>query len=136
MIRFLIAMSLTLLCSTAVVGEAPDLFVDNQSTTAKAAERLAGVERDDALRLSKIPSASWLAYGTPDVVEETARDIVSRASDQGQLPVLAIYNIPYRDCALYSAGGAAAMAATAISSFCARMAVGRGSCPRSSRAAR
>lgn len=109
MIRPLIAVSLTslLIWAAPASGQPSSLFVDNQSTTAKAAERLDGVERDDALRLSKNPSASWLAYGSPEVAEEMASDIVDRASAQGQLPVLALYNIPYRDCALYSAGGAA-----------------------------
>lgn len=107
--RSLVAMSLTSLLMWAVpaLGQAPSLFVDDRSTTAIASERLEGQDRDDALRLSKIPSAAWLAYGSPEAVEEKARDIVDRASARGQLPVLAIYNIPYRDCALYSAGGAA-----------------------------
>ncbi|MGN6689849.1 MAG: glycoside hydrolase family 6 protein [Sphingopyxis sp.] len=108
MIRSLIAMSLTLLpiCSAAAAEQAPSLFVDDRSTTANAARRLEGSDRDDALRLSKIPSGSWLAYGSPDLVEGIARDIVSRAAAQRRLPVLVAYNIPYRDCALYSAGGA------------------------------
>lgn len=109
MIRPLIAMSMTslLIWATPALGRAPALFVDSRSTTANAAERLEKQDREVALRLSKIPSASWLAYGSPEVVEEKARDIVGRASVQGHIPVLAIYNIPYRDCALYSAGGAA-----------------------------
>jgi endoglucanase len=109
MIRSLAAMSMTslLIWATPALGKAPALFVDDRSTTANAAKRLEEQDRELALRLSKIPSASWLAYGSPDVVEEKARDIVDRASAQGRLPVLAIYNIPYRDCALYSAGGAA-----------------------------
>jgi len=109
MIRSLIVTSLTsfLLCPVAVTGQPPTVFADPRSTTVEAAGRLEGLARDDALRLSRIPSASWLAYGSPAIVEEKARDIVDRASAQGHLPVLAIYNIPYRDCALYSAGGAA-----------------------------
>ncbi|WP_428680439.1 glycoside hydrolase family 6 protein [Sphingopyxis sp.] len=109
MMRSLIVMSLTSLtiCAVPALGQAPALFVDERSTTANATGTLEGPDREVALRLSKIPSASWLAYGSPEIVEEKARDIVGRASAQGQLPVLAIYNIPYRDCALYSAGGAA-----------------------------
>lgn len=109
MIRPFSVMSMTslLIWATPALGQAPALFVDNRSTTANAAERLEEQDREMALRLSKIPSASWLAYGSPEVVEEKARDIVGRAFVQGHIPVLAIYNIPYRDCALYSAGGAA-----------------------------
>jgi len=108
MIRSFFAMSLTslLIHATAAMGQAPTLFVDARSTTADAAERVEGSARDDALRLSKIPSASWLAYGSPEFVEGKVRDIMDRASAEGQLPILVIYNIPYRDCALYSAGGA------------------------------
>lgn len=102
-----LAMASSLIWATPVLGQAPALFVDNRSTTANAAETLDDPDREVALRLAKIPSASWLAYGSPEVVEDKARDIVDRASAQGRLPVLAIYNIPYRDCALYSAGGAA-----------------------------
>jgi endoglucanase len=109
MIRSLIAMSLTslLFCPVAAMSQSRPLFADPRSTTVEAADRLEGQARDDALRLSKVPSASWLAYGSPTMVEEKARDIVGRASAEGNLPVLAIYNIPFRDCALYSAGGAA-----------------------------
>jgi len=60
----------------------------------------------DALLLSRIASASWFADGTPDMVETKVRDIVDRATAAGQVPVLVAYNIPFRDCALYSAGGA------------------------------
>lgn len=109
MIRPLIAISMTslLIWATPALGQASALFVDSRSTTANAAETLGEQDREVALRLSKIPSASWLAYGSPEVAEEKARDIVGRASIQGHIPVLAVYNIPYRDCALYSAGGSA-----------------------------
>jgi len=83
------------------------LFVDSRSTTVDAAETLEGEAKADALRLAKIPAASWFAYGTPELAEARARDLVDRAAAERQLPVLVAYNIPYRDCALYSAGGAA-----------------------------
>lgn len=84
-----------------------ELFVDGRSTTIQAAQKLGGEARADALRLAGIPSATWLAYGTPEIVEAQARDVTERAAAAGQIPVLVAYNIPYRDCALYSAGGAA-----------------------------
>ncbi len=40
------------------------------------------------------------------MVEARVREIVDRATAAGQVPVLVVYNIPFRDCALYSAGGA------------------------------
>ncbi|GGB61820.1 glucanase [Blastomonas aquatica] len=87
--------------------DASRLFIDDSSTTMKAADRLAGGARADAMRLARVPSATWLAYGTPEITEGLARDVTERAAAVGQIPVLVAYNIPYRDCALYSAGGAA-----------------------------
>ena len=83
------------------------LFVNDRSTTVEAAQGLEGQAREDALLLARIPSATWLAHGTPATVEAEARDVTQRAAAAGQIPVLVAYNIPYRDCALYSAGGAA-----------------------------
>ncbi|WP_293842960.1 glycoside hydrolase family 6 protein [Sphingopyxis sp.] len=80
--------------------------MDPDSTTLQAAARLEGQSRHDALLLSRIASASWFAGQTPDMVEAKVRDIVDRATAAGQVPVLVAYNIPFRDCALYSAGGA------------------------------
>jgi endoglucanase len=104
-----IALSLAALCVPAS-GEPPrggGIFADPDSTTSQAAARLEGQSRHDALLLSRIASASWFAGGTPDIVEAKVRDIVDRATAGGQVPVLVAYNIPFRDCALYSAGGAA-----------------------------
>ncbi|MGN6289166.1 MAG: glycoside hydrolase family 6 protein [Sphingopyxis terrae] len=107
--RFFIAALLAsfAIFAPAAAAQTPSLFVDTRSTTVEAAGRLNGPAKDDALFLARFPSASWLAYGSPDIVEAKARDIVSRALAARQVPVLVAYNIPYRDCALYSAGGAA-----------------------------
>ncbi|WP_447761226.1 glycoside hydrolase family 6 protein [Sphingopyxis panaciterrae] len=103
------ALWLTALCipATGQAHSAKRIFVDAQSTTARASERLDGQSQRDALFLARFASASWFAYGTPDLAEATVRDLVNRAAAAGQVPVLVAYNIPYRDCALYSAGGAA-----------------------------
>lgn len=107
-IAFGLSLSLAALCVPAW-GETPrsmGIFVDPDSTTAQAAARLDDQSRQDALLLSRIASASWFAGGTREMVEAKVRDIVDRATAAGQTPVLVAYNIPYRDCALYSAGGA------------------------------
>ena len=113
MIRLALIVALCILPLSAHAAEPEDrgIFVDHQSTTAQAAAKLAGQARQDALQLSHIPSASWFAYGTPQLVEAKVRDVVDRAAAEGQVPILAAYNIPFRDCALYSAGGAADSAA-------------------------
>jgi endoglucanase len=92
--------------STCAARPTP-LFLDQASTTAEAADRLEGSAKRDAVLLSRVPSASWFTHGTPELVETRVRDIVDRAARAEQIPVLVAYNIPYRDCALYSAGGAA-----------------------------
>lgn len=112
MMRSIFVTSLLLSLAAIAVpasGQAPGhtgVFVDPESTTAQAAARLEGQARTDALRLARIASATWFAGGTPEDVEAKARTLTGRAAAAGQLPVLVAYNIPFRDCALYSAGGA------------------------------
>lgn len=107
LLAFLLALLAPVAIGQAADAPPPELFVDNRSTTVQAAEKLEGPAREDALLLASIPSATWFAYGTPETVEAQARDVTVRAEAAGKIPVLVAYNIPYRDCALYSAGGAA-----------------------------
>ena len=53
------------------------------------------------------PQAVWFTGGTPKTVMQDVRATVERAADKGEVPVLVAYNVPGRDCAQYSAGGAA-----------------------------
>ncbi|HSL33440.1 MAG TPA: glycoside hydrolase family 6 protein [Candidatus Limnocylindrales bacterium] len=52
------------------------------------------------------PQADWFTRGSPAAVERAVRSTVSRAAGKGTVPVLVAYNIPFRDCAQFSAGGA------------------------------
>ena len=52
------------------------------------------------------PQAVWFTKGTPQSVRLAVRNTVQRAAEQGTVPVLVAYNIPFRDCAQFSAGGA------------------------------
>jgi len=105
------ALLLAAVGSPAVAGRDPAwkgaLYVDPGSSTAQAAAQLDGQAKADALALSKVPSATWFTDGSPADAERKARDLVRRAAAAGATPVLVAYNIPFRDCALYSAGGAA-----------------------------
>ncbi len=56
------------------------------------------------------PHAVWVTGGTPAEVEQQVRKTMMNAALQHAVPVLAAYNLPYRDCGQYSAGGAAATA--------------------------
>ena len=74
--------------------------------------RAAG-HRGDAADLSEMirtPQAVWLTGDTPAEVEREARQVTARAAGKRRMPVLVAYNIPFRDCAQYSAGGATSVA--------------------------
>jgi len=85
------------------------LYVDPQSSTVEAARSLKGQAKQDALLLGRIPSATWFTDGTPAQVRKDVSSLVRRAGRN--VPVLVAYNVPFRDCALYSAGGAASVEA-------------------------
>ncbi len=65
--------------------------------------------RVEAARINHMietPQAVWLTNGSRgDVVAQT-REVVRLADDKGRVPVLVAYNIPFRDCSQFSAGGA------------------------------
>jgi endoglucanase len=64
----------------------------------------------DAARLAAMettPQAVWFTSGSPKDVETAVRKTMRQADQQGRVPVLVAYNVPFRDCAQYSAGGAA-----------------------------
>src|SRR5687767_3207525 len=110
----LLALGLALPLSAAAADDADpavglagaDLYLNPWSTTLEAAQSLAGQARADAQLLGSIPSADWFTTGTPAEVQEAVDDVVSAAAVQGRMPVLVAYNLPFRDCAQYSAGGA------------------------------
>lgn len=67
-----------------------------------------GAREDAALIRAMIdtPQAVWFEGGTPEQAEHGVRDTVARAAAKKSVPVLVVYNIPYRDCSQFSAGGA------------------------------
>jgi endoglucanase len=56
--------------------------------------------------ITKTPQAVWFEGGTPGSVKQDVRLTVTRAAARRSIPVLVTYNIPFRDCAQFSAGGA------------------------------
>jgi endoglucanase len=78
-----------------------------------ATKQIAQLTRDDdpknaALIRSMVrqPQAVWFTGGTPEQVKKEVRRTMSDAARQRAVPVLVAYNIPFRDCAQFSAGGA------------------------------
>jgi endoglucanase len=70
---------------------------------------LKGGQLKDALNLALMeatPQAVWFTSGSPSDVQAAVSKTVKDAEKQGRVPVLVAYDIPFRDCAQYSAGGA------------------------------
>ena len=63
----------------------------------------------DAARIAAMgltPQAVWFTGGTPTDVQRGVRKIMAEAALEKRVSVLVSYNVPFRDCAQYSAGGA------------------------------
>ena len=64
----------------------------------------------DAASIGKMlatPQAVWFTKGTPTQVRKEVAKTMLGAKLQRAVPVIVAYNLPYRDCSQYSAGGAA-----------------------------
>lgn len=57
------------------------------------------------------PQAVWFTGGTPAEVEKSVKKTMAAAAFEKRVPVLVAYNVPFRDCAQYSGGGAVDTAA-------------------------
>jgi endoglucanase len=77
------------------VAQIEDLIESGDADGAELIERMAGV-----------PQAVWIEQGTPEEARDEVRTVVKDAKRQRALPVFVAYNIPGRDCANLSAGGA------------------------------
>jgi len=73
--------------------------------------------RHEAMLISKMvktPSAVWFNGGTPKEVRKEVAGVVRDADHKDTVPVLVAYNLPFRDCAQFSAGGALDLASYQI----------------------
>ncbi len=85
------------------------LYVDPNSEAKRQAETWRRSRPVDAELISHIanqPVARWLGGWVSDIRREV-NQAVSTINGTGSLPVFVAYNIPYRDCGSYSAGGSA-----------------------------
>ncbi len=94
------------LAANDVLHPGAELWVNPDSTTFEAAAELTGQARADALLLGSFPSATWINGGTPNEAKRDVKRAVAAAHAAQEVPVLVAYNVPFRDCAQYSAGGA------------------------------
>lgn len=101
------------------------LFVDPNNTATQYA--LANPSLTDIqyiARMGQVPVAQW--FGDWDTnVASSVNTYVSSANASGTIPVVVLYNIPYRDCGGYSASGATSVSAYA--SWVQQVAAGIGS---------
>jgi len=113
----LIASAPVLASARLQTGDGRSLDPDTQFYVAKpnhgAIEQIADLtssgDKADADLISEMieaPQAVWFSSGSPHGVEQDVKNTVQRAAGKGTVPVLVAYNIPFRDCAQYSAGGA------------------------------
>jgi endoglucanase len=93
---------------TIVPAAASEFWVDPASTAAKQVQEWRDQGRSaDATELEKIarqPVARWI--GSDGDTADEVRGLVGQAKAAGRTAVLVAYNIPNRDCGLYSQGGA------------------------------
>ena len=85
------------------------LYVDPNSEAKRQAEtwkRSRPVDAELIGRIANQPVARWLGGWVSDIRREV-NQAVSTINGSGSLPVFVAYNIPYRDCGSYSAGGSA-----------------------------
>ena len=85
----------------------------NQDGLRQVADLLRAHRFADARLLRRMllqPQAVWVESGTPRETERQVRRTMADARRQGAIPVFVAYNIPFRDCAQFSAGGATTVA--------------------------
>jgi endoglucanase len=92
--------------ASAAAGTGTTLWVDPDSTTLQAARSLTGQARADAVLLGSYSSATWITSGTPAQAKAEAARVTQAATSDGAVPTIVVYDVPQRDCAQYSAGGA------------------------------
>jgi endoglucanase len=87
--------------------------VDHGSQTQFATLTSSGDKGNAALieAMVSTPQAVWFTGGTPQGVQQDVKNTVALANAKKTVPVLVAYNVPYRDCSGFSAGGATSPAA-------------------------
>jgi endoglucanase len=74
---------------------------------ASLAKSKAFKEAGELTAMTSTPFAVWFSGGSPGDVQAAVRDTIARAVHRQRVPILVAYNLPFRDCAEYSSGGAA-----------------------------
>ncbi|MDO0924663.1 glycoside hydrolase family 6 protein [Streptomyces sp. TG1A-8] len=98
-----------------VIAPATKFYADPHSEAAQQAlVDLSNGDAENAANMAGLaswPQAEWFTHGTPGEVRVKVGELVHRARAVNRTPVLVAYNVPGRDCAQYSSGGAPPSAA-------------------------
>lgn len=98
----------TACAANEVLNSSRPLYVNRYSEVVqRGSYELRGADRDAALTIAGHPVAAWFTSGTPQEVQAKVAKLVADAAAEKKTPVLVAYNIPFRDCSQFSAGGAA-----------------------------
>lgn len=98
--------------ASALLGA--NLYVSPNTAARRQADAWRTSRPADAAKIEKIasqPSAIWLGEWTGSDVYAEVSKMTSTIAATGATPVYVVYNIPLRDCGLYSRGGASSPAA-------------------------
>jgi len=103
------------LVATAAAGSPTTFYTPGPGAAAQQqiAQLTSSGDKADARLVRELvstPHAVWITGGSPNDARVAAQKTVNRAAGKNELPVLALYNIPGRDCSGYSAGGATDLA--------------------------
>lgn len=92
---------------TVLTDDGVRFFIDPNSNARIQAEEWRATRPDDAAAMMTIadqPQADWFGGWVPDIRKGVdAR--VTEITGAGAVPILVAYDLPYRDCGQYSAGG-------------------------------
>jgi endoglucanase len=109
------------------IASGTQLYIDPASQVSRWVAANPGDSREPiiARRIASQPQAIWFSNYKPSTVTSDVSKITSAAAAAGQVPVLAVYQIPNRDCGGASAGGAPDL--SSYSSWVHNFAAGLGS---------
>jgi endoglucanase len=112
-VRALAAASVCAALVTAVASAATttQFYVPkpDKGALAQVSDLLSRHDQADAALIRAMTNEShgaWFTGGTPAEVQRQVNETVNAAAGQHSVPVLVAYDVPFRDCGQYSAGGA------------------------------
>ncbi len=92
---------------TVLTGDGVEFFIDPASNARRQAEEWRATRPDDAAAMLAIADRSqvdWFGGWVPDIRAGVGAR-VTEITGAGAIPVLVVYDLPFRDCGQYSAGG-------------------------------